>query len=77
MRGQRHYLVPLLEIKLGESLADYVEARRQPRLSWRQLARKLEQETGVSVSHETLRNLFNEREAADEASADEATGVAV
>ncbi len=48
----------LIEMKLGRSLAKYVTARQSEGLGWRRIAHDLKRDTGVLVSHETLRGWF-------------------
>ena len=48
----------LIEHKLGRSLAADVELRRAHDLSWRRIAEQLTKETGIEVSHESLRSWF-------------------
>ena len=52
----------LLELKLGEPLAPFVDQRRRafPQWSWQNLADELHDRTGVRVSHEWLRVRFRE-----------------
>lgn len=52
----RTYL--LLEERLGEPLAGYVEASRAGGLSWNAIARDLHERTKVGVTSETLRIWF-------------------
>lgn len=54
-------LYELIELKLGQSLAEWVAERRPPAppvTSWRALALIIEKETGTVVSWETLRAWF-------------------
>lgn len=44
----------LVQHKLGRHLPSYL-AELQSSLSWRQVAQRLSEETGVPVSHETAR----------------------
>lgn len=55
----------LIEIKLGRSLPLYVAARRLEGFGWRRIASQLHKDTGVLVSHETLRSWFPEMPAED------------
>jgi hypothetical protein len=54
-------LAQLAEHKLGRSLAKYVEARQTEGFGWRRIASELHKETGVLVSHESLRTWFAEQ----------------
>ena len=44
----------LVEARLGESLIEWIAARR-PNTSWRLIAREIWDTTGVDVTHETVR----------------------
>jgi hypothetical protein len=50
----------LATLILGRSLDDYVRAYRDDRVSWRVIARNLQQDTGgkVDVTDETLRKWY-------------------
>lgn len=48
----------LIELKLGRSLAKYVEARRVEQMGFRRIAEEIKKDTGIDVSHETLRGWF-------------------
>lgn len=50
----------LLQIKLGRDLATYVKVRQAEGLGWRRIADDLHAETGIRVSHESLRSWFTE-----------------
>ena len=52
----------LIEMKLGESLADLIAARRADGVSWSRIARELERRTQLYVTGEGLR-LWAERAA--------------
>jgi hypothetical protein len=45
----------LIEHKLGRSLAEYVAVQQSEGLGWRRIAERIERDTGVKVSYETLR----------------------
>jgi hypothetical protein len=45
----------LIEVKLGESLADMVTARRDQGLSWARIAAELYQRTDLYVTGEAIR----------------------
>lgn len=60
-------LFRLIEAKLGESLEEFVAARRQPSKSWREIAEELEQLTGESVTDTSVRTWFAERDRANAA----------
>jgi hypothetical protein len=45
----------LVEHKLGRDLITYLDALQAAGQSWRQIARHIREETGVVVSHESLR----------------------
>lgn len=51
-------LAQLVEHKLGRSLTKYVKARQVEGFGWRRIAEDVRRETGVTVSHETLRAWF-------------------
>lgn len=53
----------LLEHRLpaGQSLPSYVATKRKQGLGWRRLADQLHSDTGVAVSHATLRRWFPEK----------------
>lgn len=56
----------LLEHRLtGRSLASYVAVKRKQGIGWRRLADQLHSDTGVAVSHATLRRWFPERKSVD------------
>lgn len=42
-------------------LAELVDQRRAEGVSWRRIARELEERTGVVVTHETIRSWFPEQ----------------
>jgi transposase-like protein len=46
----------LVEHKLGRSLPIYLKAQVMQGLGWRRIAEQLYRDTGVLVSHETLRS---------------------
>lgn len=46
----------LLQVRLGRSLAEYLQAARADGRDWRTIASDLTTLTGVSVSYETLRS---------------------
>jgi hypothetical protein len=48
----------LVELKLGEPLADFVKKLRSDERSWPYIARKLRERTDVSFSVEALRKWF-------------------
>lgn len=54
----------LIEHKLGRSLATYVAARQLEGFGWRRIAQQVQKDTGVIVSHESLRSWFADRDAA-------------
>lgn len=54
----------LIEHKLGRSLAKYVEARQLEGFGWRRIAQQVHADTGVIVSHESLRSWFATKDAA-------------
>lgn len=61
MSEARTRLYSLIEERLnGITLADFIAARR-PYVSWREIARQLSEQTGVTVSHEALRLWFADR----------------
>ena len=45
----------LIEIRLGGDLAGYVARSRADRKGWRPIAEAISKQTGLAVSHETLR----------------------
>jgi transposase-like protein len=45
----------LVQHKLGRHLPTYLDQLRQS-LSWRQVAERISEEAGISVSHETARS---------------------
>lgn len=53
----------LLEHRLpaGRSLASYVATRRKQGVGWRRIADQLHSDTGVAVSHATLRRWFPDK----------------
>jgi hypothetical protein len=61
-------LYQLVEFRLGESLAEWIDERRRPDVrppvSWRALAVELSHRTRVRVSYETLRDWFTDTESA-------------
>lgn len=59
--NERPVLYQLIEARLGESLADFIAARR-PSTSWRQLAGDLSDRTATAVSFESLRTWFGATE---------------
>lgn len=54
----------LIEERLDGTLEEFVRTRRPltPPASWRQIAADIKDATGVTVSHESLRAWFTERE---------------
>lgn len=44
----------LIEMKLGEPVEVFVAARR-PARSWRQIRDEVQERTGMTITHETLR----------------------
>jgi hypothetical protein len=54
----------LIEERLDGTLEEFVRTRRPltPPASWRQIAAEIKDATGVTVSHESLRAWFAERE---------------
>ena len=56
----------LLEHRLppGRTLAGYVSGQRRRGIGWRRIAENLSADTGVAVSHTTLRRWFPEKPAA-------------
>lgn len=62
-RGVRQTpLAQLVEHKLGRSLTKYIAARQTEGFGWRRIAEELRKDTGVTVSHESLRTWFTERD---------------
>lgn len=59
-------MAQLVEHKLGRSLAKYVQARHQIEgMGWRRIAQEVHRDTGLVVSHESLRSWFaQDKEAA-------------
>jgi hypothetical protein len=59
----------LIEMKLGESLADYVTRHRNDERTWAYIARKLREATDntVSFSDEALRKWFTADECSERA----------
>jgi len=53
-------LYRIIEDRLDGTLAEYV-ARNRASMSWRVMAADLEEQTGVEVSHEILRQWFAHR----------------
>lgn len=53
----------LLEHRLpaGRSLAAYVATKRKQGIGWRRIADQLHSDTGVAVSHATLRRWFPDK----------------
>ena len=56
-------LAQLAEHKLGRSLTKYVKALQADGLGWRRIAQELHAETGVLISHESLRTWFTQKSA--------------
>lgn len=54
----------LIEHKLGRDLDEYVTELQGRDLGWRRIAEQVRQDTGVIVSHESLRTWFAKTEAA-------------
>lgn len=56
----------LLEHRLpaGRSLASYITLRRKQGIGWRRIADDLHTDTGVAVSHATLRRWFPDKKSA-------------
>jgi hypothetical protein len=50
----------LVEDRLGRPLPDYLQALREDDRSWRWIARKVSEQTGVEVSHTFLRGALKE-----------------
>lgn len=46
----------LVEDRLGQPLAEYLQHMRDDDRSWRWIARKISEQTGIEVSHTLLRN---------------------
>jgi hypothetical protein len=71
-------LYQLVEFRLGESLAEWIDERRRPDVrppvSWRVLATELSHRTGVRVSYETLRDWFADPESATDSPATAGAG---
>lgn len=57
----------LIEHKLGRSLAKYVKSRQAEGLGWRRIAGEIRKDTGVVVSHESLRTWFTAADTEDAA----------
>lgn len=62
-------LYRLIESKLGESLPDFVAARRLPTKSWREIADEIHDITGETVTGEGVRLWFAERANTESAAA--------
>ena len=45
---------------LDGELETFVKTRRAENMSWRRIARALEEKTGLNVTHETVRSWFPE-----------------
>lgn len=56
-------LQQLVDLKLGGNLRGFVLARRTEGQDWRSIANTISQETGQSVSHESLRSWFSDEAA--------------
>ncbi len=50
----------LATVLLGEPVNEWITAKRAMGMSWRSIANHLEDETSVSVTHETLRQWAGE-----------------
>lgn len=53
-------LQKLVELHLGRDLQAYITAGRAQGKDWRTLAEEISTKTGLSVSHESLRQWFRE-----------------
>lgn len=53
-------LQKLVELKLGGDLRGYVMSRRQAGDDWRGIAAAITEQTGQSVSYESLRSWFSD-----------------
>lgn len=51
----------LIEARLGSSLPRFVAARRRAADSWETIARKLQDETSIPVTSQSLRNWFGDK----------------
>lgn len=60
-------LAQLVEHKLGRNLAKWVAARQKAGIGWRRIAQELHAETGVLISHESLRTWFTQQKQRDAA----------
>ena len=56
-------LAQLAEHKLGRNLAKWVTAQQKAGNGWRRIAQELHAETGVLISHESLRTWFTQKSA--------------
>lgn len=56
----RTTLHQLIQSKLRPDLGQYVRARHSEGLGWRRIADDLHRDSGVLVSHETLRSWFQD-----------------
>jgi hypothetical protein len=50
----------LIQIRLGQDLAEYVATKRAEGLGWRRIAYAISDRTHMVVSHETLRAWYGE-----------------
>lgn len=53
-------LQQLVDLKLAGNLREFVLARRAEGQDWRSIANTISEETGQSVSHESLRSWFSD-----------------
>lgn len=50
----------LLEDRLGQPLGDYLQSLRDDDRSYRWIARKVSEQTGIEVSHQLIRTTLQE-----------------
>lgn len=60
-RGQDDVRGLLIEVRLNRSLDDWVVEARNEGLTWRAMAARLEQESGLRITHEALRRWYGHR----------------
>jgi hypothetical protein len=56
--AKRTTTAQLIEHKLGRDLGQYVAEMQTRDLGWRRIAQQIREDTGVVVSHESLRSWF-------------------